>query len=239
MEPLVGQARLLAETAIETVALVERVTGDIHLRGERLEAGAGDLGLRRILVARTAEQQLVAFAALPVDAENAVVVLSHVRSVLSAVLFQNFGDVPGDGADGRDRALHPEHHRLDDRHPAGVTLEVRRPVAALAAEQHVAAPQLIRLAYGLIDAGDYKQYIFPLLFFKRLSDVWDEDHQQAFEDTGDIAGSCSFITMTSGAILSSAAIRHGSLRIGISPTAATTRAWMVRSEAARARQSSA
>ncbi|MGA8148445.1 MAG: type I restriction-modification system subunit M N-terminal domain-containing protein, partial [Gallionellaceae bacterium] len=26
-----------------------------------------------------------------------------------------------------------------------------------------------------IDAGDYKQYIFPLLFFKRISDVYDEE----------------------------------------------------------------
>jgi len=41
------------------------------------------------------------------------------------------------------------------------------------------------LLRGLIDASDYKQYIFPLLFFKRLSDVWDEDYQQAFEDTDD------------------------------------------------------
>jgi type I restriction enzyme M protein len=41
------------------------------------------------------------------------------------------------------------------------------------------------LLRGLIDASDYKQYIFPLLFFKRLSDVWDEDYQQAFDDTGD------------------------------------------------------
>lgn len=41
------------------------------------------------------------------------------------------------------------------------------------------------LLRGLVDASDYKQYIFPLLFFKRLSDVWDEDYQQAFEDTGD------------------------------------------------------
>jgi type I restriction enzyme M protein len=29
---------------------------------------------------------------------------------------------------------------------------------------------------GLVDAGDYKQYVFPLIFFKRLSDVWDDDH---------------------------------------------------------------
>ena len=43
------------------------------------------------------------------------------------------------------------------------------------------------LLRGLIDAGDYKQYIFPLLFFKRLSDVWDEEYQLAFNETGDIA----------------------------------------------------
>lgn len=43
------------------------------------------------------------------------------------------------------------------------------------------------LLRGLIDASDYKQYIFPLLFFKRLSDVWDEDYEQAFEDTTDAA----------------------------------------------------
>lgn len=39
------------------------------------------------------------------------------------------------------------------------------------------------LLRGLVDASDYKQYIFPLLFFKRLSDVWDEDYQQAFAET--------------------------------------------------------
>ena len=32
---------------------------------------------------------------------------------------------------------------------------------------------------GLVDAGDYKQFIFPLVFYKRLSDVWDEDHAGA------------------------------------------------------------
>ena len=41
------------------------------------------------------------------------------------------------------------------------------------------------LLRGLIDANDYKQYIFPLLFFKRLSDVWDEDYRDAFEDYQD------------------------------------------------------
>ncbi|MGO4192979.1 N-6 DNA methylase [Arthrobacter sp. YAF17] len=34
---------------------------------------------------------------------------------------------------------------------------------------------------GLIDAGDYKQYIFPLVFLKRISDVYDEEHAFAME----------------------------------------------------------
>lgn len=42
------------------------------------------------------------------------------------------------------------------------------------------------LLRGLIDASDYKQYIFPLMFFKRLSDVWDEDYREAFEETADV-----------------------------------------------------
>jgi len=40
---------------------------------------------------------------------------------------------------------------------------------------------------GTIDAGDYKQYIFPLLFFKRLCDVYDEEFENALaESDGDI-----------------------------------------------------
>ena len=40
---------------------------------------------------------------------------------------------------------------------------------------------------GTIDAGDYKQYIFPLLFFKRICDVFDEEYQEALnESSGDI-----------------------------------------------------
>jgi len=40
---------------------------------------------------------------------------------------------------------------------------------------------------GLIDAADFKQYIFPLLFFKRISDLWDEEYQQALaESDGDL-----------------------------------------------------
>lgn len=38
---------------------------------------------------------------------------------------------------------------------------------------------------GLIDAGDYKQYIFPLVFLKRISDVYDEEHALAMETYND------------------------------------------------------
>lgn len=41
---------------------------------------------------------------------------------------------------------------------------------------------------GLVDAGDYKQFVFPLIFFKRLSDVWDEDHAAALAESGGDAG---------------------------------------------------
>lgn len=44
------------------------------------------------------------------------------------------------------------------------------------------------LLRGLIDAGDYKQFIFPLLFYKRISDVWDEEYQLALNDSkGDLS----------------------------------------------------
>jgi len=40
---------------------------------------------------------------------------------------------------------------------------------------------------GTIDAGDYKQYIFPLLFFKRICDVYDEEFEVALaESDGDL-----------------------------------------------------
>lgn len=40
---------------------------------------------------------------------------------------------------------------------------------------------------GTIDAGDYKQYIFPLLFFKRICDVYEEEFEKALtESDGDM-----------------------------------------------------
>ncbi|CCQ72768.1 type I restriction-modification system subunit M [Magnetospira sp. QH-2] len=38
---------------------------------------------------------------------------------------------------------------------------------------------------GSIDSGDYKHYIFGLLFFKRLCDVWEEEYEQKLEQYGD------------------------------------------------------
>jgi type I restriction enzyme M protein len=43
-----------------------------------------------------------------------------------------------------------------------------------------------KLLRGTIDAGDYKQFIFPLLFYKRLCDVYDEETKAALaESEGD------------------------------------------------------
>ncbi|OPY30842.1 MAG: N-6 DNA Methylase [Methanomassiliicoccales archaeon PtaU1.Bin124] len=37
---------------------------------------------------------------------------------------------------------------------------------------------------GPVDAADFKTYIFPMLFFKRISDVYDEEHQAALDESG-------------------------------------------------------
>lgn len=38
---------------------------------------------------------------------------------------------------------------------------------------------------GTVDAADYKQYIFGLLFYKRLCEVWDEEFEALLAETGD------------------------------------------------------
>lgn len=38
---------------------------------------------------------------------------------------------------------------------------------------------------GKIDSSDYKHYIFGLLFFKRLSDVWEEEYEQRMAEFND------------------------------------------------------
>lgn len=44
------------------------------------------------------------------------------------------------------------------------------------------AAELLR---GSIDAGGYKEYIFPLVFFKRICDVHKEEYEKALAATGD------------------------------------------------------
>jgi type I restriction enzyme M protein len=36
---------------------------------------------------------------------------------------------------------------------------------------------------GPVDAADFKTYIFPLLFFKRISDVFDEEIAEALDES--------------------------------------------------------
>jgi type I restriction enzyme M protein len=38
---------------------------------------------------------------------------------------------------------------------------------------------------GPVDAADFKTFIFPLLFLKRICDVWDDEYQEIVADSGD------------------------------------------------------
>ena len=39
---------------------------------------------------------------------------------------------------------------------------------------------------GPVDPADFKAYIFPLLFYKRVCDAWEEEHEQAASDFDDL-----------------------------------------------------
>jgi type I restriction enzyme M protein len=59
-------------------------------------------------------------------------------------------------------------------------------------DQHITLNQLeshlwesANILRGPVDAADFKTYIFPLLFFKRICDVWDEEYQDIVDETGD------------------------------------------------------
>ena len=44
------------------------------------------------------------------------------------------------------------------------------------------------LLRGYIDASDYKQFIFPLLYFKRVCDVFDEEAAEVTKEYGPVSG---------------------------------------------------
>ncbi len=61
----------------------------------------------------------------------------------------------------------------------------------LAYDQQIALSELeahlwesANILRGPVDAADFKTYIFPLLFFKRICDVYDEEFQSALEESG-------------------------------------------------------
>lgn len=57
------------------------------------------------------------------------------------------------------------------------------PVSLSELENYLAeAANLLR---GSIDQADFKAYIFPLMFFKRISDVYLEEYGEALEESGD------------------------------------------------------
>lgn len=74
---------------------------------------------------------------------------------------------------------------------------------------------------GPVDAADFKTYIFPLLFLKRICDVWDEEYQEIIAETGDtelaafpeshrfqIPGGCHWEDVRSKSINVGTALQH-------------------------------
>src|SRR5437763_4851724 len=59
------------------------------------------------------------------------------------------------------------------------------PLSQAELEQHLwGSANILR---GPIDQADFKSYIFPLLFLKRISDVYGEEFQQALDESdGDV-----------------------------------------------------
>lgn len=57
------------------------------------------------------------------------------------------------------------------------------PVTLSELEQHLWG--VANILRGSIDSGEYKSYIFGLLFFKRLSDVWQKEHEQKLAEYDD------------------------------------------------------
>ena len=59
--------------------------------------------------------------------------------------------------------------------------EVSKGVSLTELEQYLwKAANILR---GPIDNADFKAYIFPLLFFKRISDTYDEEYSRALKES--------------------------------------------------------
>ena len=43
--------------------------------------------------------------------------------------------------------------------------------------------QAANILRGVIDASEYKSIIFPLMFFKRISDAYDEEYEEAIKES--------------------------------------------------------
>src|SRR6187549_2666635 len=58
--------------------------------------------------------------------------------------------------------------------------KIPAPITLSQLESHLwEAANILR---GPVDAADFKTYVFPLLFFKRVSDVHDEEHEAALKE---------------------------------------------------------
>lgn len=62
-----------------------------------------------------------------------------------------------------------------------MTLMTREKITLSQLEQYLSKAAWI--LKGPVDASDFKVYIFPLLFFKRISDVYDEEYVTALEES--------------------------------------------------------
>lgn len=94
------------------------------------------------------------------------------------------------GGSAREPDLSP-HNQAHSKNGTKVIL-CTRGVSESMSNQSVSLSQLeshlwesANILRGPVDAADFKTYIFPLLFFKRICDVWDEEYQDIVDETGD------------------------------------------------------
>jgi type I restriction enzyme M protein len=71
---------------------------------------------------------------------------------------------------------------IDEEGESALFPAVPPPMTLSELESHLAkAADLLR---GTVDQADFKAYIFPLMFFKRISDVYLEEYDQALNESG-------------------------------------------------------